>query len=165
MKQSITELISTLAEKGALLQKMRELQQQEQSCLVTLDLKGLEQNQQEVACTIERMERISDACKALIAEVGAELGIAGNQTLSPIIEKLGQPESGALKSVQSRVAEQSQALHSSLALNRDILTDSLKVVEGSLNFFSRLFNPVDTYGNAGSLVSRRGASRLVCKEI
>ena len=165
MKQSITELISTLDEKRALLQEMRELQQQEQSCLVALDLVGLEQNQREVACVLERMERLSGACQALITVVGADLGLAGNQTLTPIIEKLGQPESGALKIMQSQVAEQSRALHSSLTLNRAILTDSLKVVEGSLNFFSRLFNPVDTYGNAGSLVSRRSGSRLVCKEI
>jgi hypothetical protein len=165
MKQRITELISALGEKGALLQEMKELQQQGQSCLVTLDLEGLERNQREVAGAMERMERLTDACKALIAGVGSELGLAGNQTLSPIIEKLGQPESGALKNMQSRVAEQSQALHRCLALNRAILGDSLHVVEGSLKFFHRLFNPVDTYGNAGSLVSRRGGSRLVCKEI
>jgi dsRNA-specific ribonuclease len=165
MKQSIEELISKLAEKGTLLQEMRRLLQQEQSCLVALDLTRLEENQQEIARTMEKMEQLSDTCKAMIAAIGAELGLPGNATLSPIIDRMAQPEKGALKEAQSRIAADSKALGGDLALNRGLLEDSLKVVERSVSFFNRLFSPGDTYGLAGSLVSRRGASHFVCKEI
>ena len=55
MKGSTAELISTLAEKGALMQEMRRLLREEQSCLVSLDLARLEENQQEITGVMERL--------------------------------------------------------------------------------------------------------------
>jgi len=165
MKQSVTELIAALSEKGALLQEMRRLLQEEQSCLVSLDLARLEENQQEVACAMERMTLLSDACRTMISAVGAQLGLAENSTLSPIIARVAQPEQAALTEAQARIAADSQALGGALELNSALLEDSLKVVDRSVSFFNRLFNPGDTYGLAGSLVARRGGSRFVCKEI
>jgi len=165
MKQNIAELISRLAEKGNVLQEMRRLLQQEQSCLAALDLAGLERNQQELACSMERMARLSESCGAMIAALGAELGLPGNVTLTPIIDRVAHPEKGALKEAQGRIAADAKALRGDLALNRTLLEDSLKLVDRTVGFFNRLFNPVDTYGLAGSLVARRGGSRFVCKEI
>ena len=165
MKQSIAQLITALAEKGALLQQLKRLMQQEQACLVSLDLARLEENQQEIARTMELMAQASDTCKTMIAGIAAAQGLPGSATLSPIIARLVGPEQGALKEAQSRVAADAQALNGTLALNRTLLEDSLKLVDRSVNFFNRLFNPVDTYGLAGSLVARRGGSRFVCKEI
>ena len=165
MKRDIAELIAALAEKGELLGQMRRLMEQEQACLVALDLVRLEENQQEIACTMERMARLTEACRAKIAAMGAELGLPAQATLSPIIARMGQPEQGALREAQARIAADSQALGGALALNRGLLEDSLKVVERSVSFFNRLFNPGETYGLAGSLVASRGGSRFVCKEI
>ena len=165
MKQNIAELIATLAEKGRVLQEMRRLLQLEQSCLASLDLVRLEQNQQEIACTMERMAQLSDACRGMIEAIGAEQGLPGNATLTPIISRLAQPERGALEEAQASIAADSRALGGSLVLNRTLLEDSLKMVDRSVSFFNRLFNPGDTYGLAGSIVARRGGSRFVCKEI
>jgi len=165
MKQSIAELISTLAEKGTQLQEMRRLLQQEQACLVALDLAKLEENQQEIACTMERMAQLSDSCRTMIAAIGSELGLPGDATLTPIISRMAQPEQRALKEAQARIAADSRALGGALTLNRTLLEDSLKMVDRSVSFFNRLFNPGDTYGLAGSIVARRGGSRFVCKEI
>jgi hypothetical protein len=164
MKQQIAELISKLAEKGTLLQEMRRLLQQEQACLVALDLAGLEENQQQIAGTMARMEELSGSCKEMIAALGAELGLPGGATLTPIIARLAQPEQGALRAAQTRISADSQAMGGELALNRGLLEDSIKVVERSVSFFNRLFNPGDTYG-MGGMVSRRGGSHFVCKEI
>ena len=165
MNRGTAELIAALTEKGALLERLKSLLQEEQACLVGLDLAGLDQNQQEIVEVMERMAQLTESCQRMIASVGTALGLTGNHTLSPIIEKVGQPESGALRGLQSRIAEQSRSLNGALQLNRDILEDSLKVGAGSLNFFNRMLNPVDTYGQAGSMVSKRGGGRLVCKEI
>lgn len=165
MKQNIKELIVALSEKGLLLAEMTRLLEEEQACMASLDLALMEKNQQQIDKATEGLAELSNRCQNMIDSIGSELGLAGNQTLTPIIERMGQPESGALKIAQSRVAEQSKTLEGALTLNRVVLEDSLKLVEGSLNFFNRILNPVDTYGNAGSMVSRRGGSRLVCKEI
>jgi hypothetical protein len=165
MKSSTAQLIDTLSEKGTLLQEMKGLLQQEQACLVALDLAGLEENQQRISDTMDRMAQLSGSCRAQVAALGAEVGLAGDATLSPIIARLSQPDQGALREAQARVAAQSQGLDGALALNRGLLEDSLKVVDRSVSFFNRLFNPGETYGLAGSLVSRRGGSRFVCKEI
>jgi len=165
MKRSIAELISTLVEKGALLQEMKRLLQEEQSCLISLDLARLEENQLEIAGAMERMALLSDSCRGMIASLGVQLGFADTTTLSPIIARLGQPEQGALQEAQARIKADSQELGGALALNRGLLEDSLKVVDRSVVFFNRLFNPGDTYGLAGSIVARRGGSRFICKEI
>jgi hypothetical protein len=165
MKRNIAELISTLANKGELLREMRRLLQQEQACLVALDMVKLEENQQEIARVMVRMAELSDSCRAKISVIGVELGLPGNASLSPIIARMSHPEKGALREAQARIAADSQGLSGTLALNRGLLEDSLKVVERSVNFFNRLFNPVDTYGLAGSMVARPGGSRFVCKEI
>jgi len=165
MKVSIAELISTLAEKGALLQEMRRLLQEEQDCLVSLDLARLEENQQEIACATQRMALLSEACREMVGAIGTQLGLPGNSTLSPIIARVAQPDQGELKKAQASIAADSQALNGALALSRGLLEDSLKVVDRSVSFFNRLFSPGDTYGLGGSLVSRRGGSRFVCKEI
>lgn len=164
MNRSIEELIATLSEKGELLRNLKALLQEEQVCLISLDLARLEENQQEMTAAMDRMVRLSEACKAMIASLGAELGLPGSPTLSPIIDRLAQPEQNALRAAQAMIAEDADALGGELALNRGLLEDSLKVVDRSVGFFNRLFNPGDTYGVAGSIVSRRGGSRFVCKE-
>lgn len=165
MKPGIADLIATLATKGELMQELKRLLNREQSCLVALDLAGLEETQQEIARAMERMAEVSDLCRSKVAALGEELGLTGRATLSPIIERMQNPEKGALREAQTRVTAQARALEGAVTLNRGLLEDSLKVVEYSVNFFNRLFNPGDTYGFAGALVSRRGGSRFVCKEI
>jgi len=164
MNKSIAELMALLSEKGELLHRLQVLLREEQGCLTALDLAGLEENQQEMTFAMERLAGLSEGCRKLIGSIGAELGLAGNASLSPIIERLAQPEQQALREAQSMIAAGSQALGGALALNRGLLEDSLKVVDRSVSFFNRLFNPGDTYGVAGSLVARRGGSRFVCKE-
>jgi len=164
MNGSVVELIAALSEKGELIKRLKALLQEEQSCLVSLDLARMEENQQEIVAGMERMARLSEQCRAMIAALSAGLGIAGNSTLSPIIERLAPTEQKALREAQAGIAADSRALGGALSLNRGLLEDSLKVVDRSVSFFNRLFNPGDTYGVAGSIVNRRGVSRFVCKE-
>ena len=73
------------------------------------------------------------------------------------------PITGGMKippvEAQASIAAGSKTLGSALTLNQGLLEDSLQVVERSVSFFNRLFNPNDTYGMAVSLVARRGGSR------
>ena len=133
--------------------------------MVALDLARLEENQQQISDLMARMEKLSQSSKAQIAALGSQLGLPEGSSLSPVIARLAQPEQGALRAAQTRISADSQAMGGELALNRGLLEDSIKVVERSVSFFNRLFNPGETYGLAGSLVSRRGGSRFVCKEI
>jgi len=165
MRQRTAQLIATLAQKGELMQELRAHLEKEKECMLALDLAGLEHTQQEIARLMGQMAHLSESCRSLVVELGSELGLSGSPALTPIIDRMAQPEQGALREAQKRVQGESRELHGALELNRSLLSDSLQVVERSINFFNRLFNPVDTYGLAGSLVSRRGGGRLVCKEI
>lgn len=164
MDRSIEELVAALSEKGELLIKLQGLLQEEQRCLTSLDLAGLEENQQQVLGAMERLERLSGKCKGMIGALAAKFGLAGELSLSPIIARLAQPEQKALREAQTAVSAGSKDLGRALALNRGLLEDSLNVVGRSVTFFNRLFNPGDTYGVAGSIVASRGGSRFVCKE-
>jgi len=165
MDRSIVELIAALCEKGVLIDQLKALLREEQECMVSLDLARIEENQQEIVAGMERLKLLSEKCRQMIACIGSELGIPGNKTLSPIIEKLGAPEKQALKEAQESVTANAQALTGALALHGRLVEDSLNLVGRSVNFFNRLFNPGNTYGVAGSLVSGRGSSGFVSKEI
>lgn len=165
MDRSIVALIAALCEKGVLIDQLKALLQEEQECMASLDLAKIEENQQEIVAGMERLRLLSEKCREMIACIGGELGIPGNTTLSPIIERLGPQEKKALKEAQESVVGNAQALTGALALHKRLIEDSLNVVGRSVNFFNRLFNPGNTYGVAGSLVSGRGASGFVSKEI
>lgn len=165
MDRSIAELIAALCEKGVLIDQLKGLLKEEQECMQSLDLARMEENQQEIAVAMERLRLLSERCRGMIGSVGARMGIPGNSTLSPIIERLAPPEKQALREAQSSITADAQALNGALALHRRLVEDSLNVVGRSVGFFNRLFNPGDTYGMAGSLVSRRGGSSFVSKEI
>ncbi|UFS72408.1 flagellar protein FlgN [Geomonas sp. RF6] len=165
MKQQIALLAATLKEEKTVLGEVRSLLEQEQTSLSALDLPAMEESQQALAETLEKLELLSRGCRNQISSLAASLGISEPASLSPVIARLAQPEQGALKKAQDEVITESRALNRALELHRGLLHDSLSMVNYSVNFFNRLFNPVDTYGNAGSLVARRGGSRFVCKEI
>lgn len=164
MGAAVTELLAALSEKGELLTRLNALLEEERSSLTALDLARLEENQQDVNEAMERLAALSDSCRRTIGSLGAELGLGETVSLTPVIGRLAGPEQVALQEAQALVAARSRALSGTLALNRGLLEDSLNVVDGSVNFFNRLFNPGDTYGVGGSIVSRRGGSRFVCKE-
>ncbi|MBU5611493.1 flagellar protein FlgN [Geomonas azotofigens] len=166
MDRSIVELIAALCEKGVLLDQMQALLQEEQECMSSLDMARLEENQQEIGAGMERLAKLSEQCQQMIAAIGTDLGMPGNTTLSPIIERLSAPEKQALKEAQQSVTGNAQALQGALALHRRLIEDSLNVVGRSVNFFNRLFNPGQTYGGAGAFVNAgRGNSGFVSKEI
>ena len=166
MDRNVVELIAALCEKGVLLDQMQALLQEEQECMTSLDLARLEENQQEITAGMERLARLSGQCQEMIAAIGTDLGMPGNSTLSPIIERLGAPEKRALKEAQQSVTGNARALQGALALHRRLIEDSLNVVGRSVNFFNRLFNPGQTYGGAGAFVNAgRGNSGFVSKEI
>ncbi|WP_129124768.1 flagellar protein FlgN [Geomonas oryzae] len=166
MDRSIAELIAALCEKGILLDQLQALLKEEESCMISLDLARMEENQQEIAAGMERLAKLSEQCRLMIASVGAELGMPGNQTLSPIIERVGAAQKRALAEAQQSVTGNAKALQGALALHRRLIEDSLNVVGNSVNFFNRIFNPGHTYGVAGAFVNGgRGTSGFVSKEI
>lgn len=165
MDRSIVELIAALCEKGVLIDRLKALLQEEQECMTALDLAKMEENQQEIAAGMERLKLLSEKCRQMIATVGLELGMPGNSTLTPIIERLPAQEKRALKEAQESVSANAEALSGALNLHRRLIEDSLNLVGRSVSFFNRLFNPGSTYGVAGSFVTGRGASGFVSKEI
>ena len=166
MDRSIVELIAALCEKGVLLDRLHDLLLKERECMTSLDLARLEENQQEIAAGMDRLAKLSEECRRMIATVGAGLGMSDNGTLSPIIARLKAPEREALAEAQQSVAGNAAALRGALALHKRLIEDSLNVVGRSVGFFNRLFNPGQTYGVAGAFVSGgRGASGFVSKEI
>lgn len=165
MTAGIDELIRALQEKGALLDEMYQLLEEEKSCIVALDMARLETNQSEVDSAMARLERLNGNCKNLLAKTGAAVGLDGNGKLSPIIARTGGRERLALQGLQAELTTSTAAVDNLLAVNRNLLQDSLGMVDRSLNFFNSLFNNPTTYGEAGTMRTNNGGARLLCKEI
>ncbi|WP_243370231.1 flagellar protein FlgN [Geotalea sp. SG265] len=165
MTAGIDELIMTLQEKGALLDDMHRLLEEEQSCITALDLARLETNQAEIDDAMARLERLNGDCKVLLAKAGTALGLEGNDRLSPLIARISVRERTVLQGVQDNLTSSTTELDTLLSRNRNLLQDSLGLVGRSLKFFNNVFNNAATYGEAGTLRTGSGGARLVCKEI
>ncbi|ACM18999.1 flagellar biogenesis chaperone FlgN [Geotalea daltonii FRC-32] len=165
MTTGIDELIRALREKGALLDEMYQLLEEEQNCIIALDMARLETNQSEVDSAMGRLERLNGNCRNLLAKTGAALGLEDNGSLSPLIARTAGQERLALQGLQTDLTTSTTAVDNLLAMNRNLLQDSLGLVDRSLNFFNSLFNNPTTYGQAGTMRTNNGGARLVCKEI
>jgi hypothetical protein len=165
MSETITALIEVLTEKGVVLEEMRILLEEEQECIIALDLARMARNQEAIDQATAKMESLNGNCRELIEKSGAELGLLSNNTLSPIIERAGTPDKDLLSGLQTRIFSCSTALNHLLAVNRGLIQDSLGVVERSISFFNSVLGTGSTYGEEGRMVSGRSGSRLVCKEI
>lgn len=165
MTTDIDALITALKEKGALLDEMYRLLEEEQNCIVALDMARLEANQSAIDSAMVRMERLNVNCRALLAKAGDTFGLDNNGRLTPLIERTAGRERLMLQGLQKDLTTSTTAVDNLLSLNRGLLQDSLGIVDRSLNFFNGLFNSPTTYGEAGRMKNTKSGARLVCKEI
>jgi flagellar biosynthesis/type III secretory pathway chaperone len=159
------ELVDVLTAKEETLRLLQSILEEEQTCIVELktdELNRLTSRKEEVA---DKIRHLNEGLRETLARSFKEWGITGEINLSPVIEKLNGPERKRILGLQDALVSVSLKIEDLLARNRDLLKNSLRIVETSMSFFRRVLSRSDTYGNAGHMMEIPAASRLVCKEI
>lgn len=165
MTQHARELVEALSDQEALLERMLLVLDEERRCILGRDLERLEQQVLQKKELFLALEEEGVRCAKLVQAMALELELPEAQSLTPVLEKVADPEKGTIISWQRRVLELGSQLEKRLALNADLLQGALQTVTGTLDFFARIFNNSNTYGYGGNLVGSGGAQpRIICRE-
>ncbi len=165
MGSGIAELVEALREKGCSLECLQAILEEENELIARLDSEGLSINSSKKLQVFERISNLNEKCRAALENAYREVGIPGKSTLSPLLPGLKQPEREIVQTLQKTVIRTAQKTEQLLKMNKDLLENSLKFIESSMNFFKRFFNKSDTYGNSGRMLATPPAPRIVCKEM
>ncbi len=165
MRNSLAKLIRLLGDKEKALEEMTVLLLEEQRCVIGFDPGALVELGSRTEEATARLSGLKRECGALIRQLGDELGVPGEGTLSPIVARLSTAEQAALRPVQKRVAKRAAALERQLDLNRGVLESSLATIGSSMAFFGRVLGGGMTYGAQGHLRSAMAEGNLLRLEI
>lgn len=165
MTQHASELVEALSDQGALLERMLLVLDEERRCILGRELERLEQQVLHKKELFLALEEEGVRCAKLVQAMALELEVPEAQSLTPVLEKVAEPEKESLLCWQRRVLDLGGQLEKRLASNADLLQGALQTVTGTLDFFARIFNNSNTYGYGGSLVGSGGAQpRILCRE-
>jgi len=164
MNNSVEELINALTEKGSVLQEMLAILEEEQRCIVELDIASLEASGERKVKVIERMQGLNDRCRRFIEQAGVECGVEEPFTLTPLIARLDVPEGERLTDLQSRLLSIHSSMDQLLSVNRGLIEESIHSMDHSLAFFQRILRFADTYGNGGHMVEGAVEGSIVYRE-
>lgn len=165
MGQGVLQLLSALSEKERLLEEMLKVLEDERRCILTRDLAGLDEQVEKKIELFESLEGLGSHCREIVDEMSADLDLAEEKTLSPVIARLADPQREQLQGVQRSLLERGALLEGMLASNADLLQGALQTVNRSLDFFGQLFkNDSNTYGNAGKMLGAKNSPRIIRRE-
>lgn len=165
MTSCMQELVASLKAKQGELEQLLELTQQEQRCIIDIDLAGLEGIDARKRELLLSMSRTNSTCRQLLKKASQELNVEQADTLSLLIPKVAHPLRDTLKGLQAALVEVGDSLNRALEFNKVLLVGSLEHVHSSINFLRSFFTTPATYGQAGGMVRNSEEVRLVCKEI
>lgn len=165
MESCLPDLDGALSGKRIELEELIRLTEQEQQCIIDIDVAGLEKLDNRKRELLTSMERTNSEFRLLMKKASQELKVAPSETLTPLIRNVAPPMREKLKVHQAKLVELGDSLNRALEFNKELLNDSLRHVHESLNFLKSFFTQLSTYGQAGNWVRSPDNVRLVCKEI
>jgi flagellar biosynthesis/type III secretory pathway chaperone len=162
---SLDQLAAILDEKRSILEELKLLLKHEQVQISDLNLPSLEGTGQDKERIILQLHVLNNLCREHLSAASSDLQLPTDSSLSPVIEKAKSPERERLKELQSVVTVVAHEVTSLNELNRELLQDSLRVTNRSIEFFNKILGVTETYGHRGEVVEERGGARLLRKEI
>jgi hypothetical protein len=162
---SLTELISVLAEKADILESMRETLEEEQRCIIEARPDRLVDNTSRAEGFMTRLNVVNNRFKALLARTGKELGLPDAGSLSPLISGVDPESRQKLRFLQKKCFFAAEAINRLLVINEGLIKHSLDIIDRSIFLFSRLLGGCETYGSAGRIMNGKPAGGILYREI
>lgn len=162
---SLTELMSVLAEKVQVLETMRLFLEEEERCIIELLPEQLEENSRQAEELISRMNTVNDRFRVLLSRAADELGSPEARTLSSLLPGVNPEIRVQLRLMQNKCFCTANAIKHHLALNEGLIKQSLSIIDRSMSLFIRTLGGCETYGATGRISKGKAASGILCREI
>jgi len=164
MQELIMRLTALLYESEQTLQELLDILAEERRSLMQMETARLEDLTFDKQVLHERLQVASCKYRQLLSLLAEAVGVPGATTLSPLLSKLPQPQSGELRELQGRLLKLGRRLEQLGNENERLLSNALSTVNRSLDFFGRIFSRSATYSGNGGVTSVGTAPRRVCGE-
>jgi flagellar biosynthesis/type III secretory pathway chaperone len=165
MRNSVTLLITALNEKLDLLERLRNVLDEERRAVVAIDLPLLEETSREKERLSAEVARHEVRFRETVAGVAAETATPPGTKLPAMLERFQEDERQEAVPLVDTLLNLAEGVERRTRMNAELLNDSLGVVNNSLSFFERVFARFDTYNGSGKVGNGRSRARLVCREI
>lgn len=165
MSERIDTLITCLAEKEMLLGRLLSVTDSERGLIAGMDAAGLESGREEKLHLIALVDHSTAACRKALEAAAVDLELPSAENLSAVIKAVAPDRGKVLESLQARLIELVAALDRGNRFNASLLQGSLRMINRSLEFYSRGFGAASTYSDSGMIVSGVPDGRLVRGEI
>ncbi|RNC67266.1 MAG: flagellar protein FlgN [Desulfuromonadales bacterium] len=165
MATGTVELVDILDARGASMEEMVRLLEEERQAIISFDTERLQVAAARKVHVAALMEELDGTCRVALARAGERHGLADNATLSPIIARTPQPDRAELAAIQVKLGSLASDIRRMLDDNRRLLESSLTTIGRSLSFFQSRFKVAETYGGSGQMVERGANAGLLRREI
>lgn len=165
MTASLNALMQALATNKTVLTELAAFLDEEQRSVVNLDAAAIDGQAERKQELMARLEATGASCQERLRQAAQELQLPQAETLSALMPRLAATERIALQQMQKALQALGIRVNRQLALNRELLDNSLNLVNDSLQFFNRMLTRRPTYGQQGMMMEGGSGIRLVNKEI
>lgn len=165
MAGSMDSLISLLSENEQVLDDLASALDEEQRCIVELDLKRLGENSSRKRQLMSRLGEFRQEGMRLLREAGNELGCKETTDLSGLLTVAGARERARLAPLQQRLVTRARSVARQHEVNRRILEKSNGMINSSLSLCARMLGGCDTYGAQGRISNGMAGVSILRREI
>jgi len=165
MAGSLDSLISLLSENEQVLSDLAEALDEEQRCIVDLDLQQLAENSSRKMQIMARLGKFREEGMRLMQEAGTELGCTETPNLTGLLSVAGSREQARLAPLQQRLMNRARTVERQHEINRRILEKSNGMINSSLSLCARMLGGCDTYGAQGRISSGMAGVSILRREI
>jgi flagellar biosynthesis/type III secretory pathway chaperone len=165
MRNSVTLLIQALNEKLELMERLRNVLDEERRAVVAIDLPLLEETSREKERLSAEVARHETRFRETVAGVAAETATPQGTKLPVMLERFQDDEREEASPLVESLLNLAEGVERRTRMNADLLKDSLGLVNNSISFFERVFARFDTYNDTGKVGKGGTRARLVCREI
>jgi FlgN protein len=162
---SLTELLSVLAEKADLLEAMRGALEEEQRCIIGGRPDKLDENTTRASEYVSALTFVNSRFRTLLLRSGEERGIPEIESLSSLMRAVDPDSRLRLKALQDRCFSAAEAVGRLIGMNEGLIRNSLDIIGRSISLFSRLLSGCETYGAGGRILYGKAQSGMLCREV
>lgn len=165
MANSLDHLAAVLDEKRAVIEELKLLLKNDQEYIVQLDLEGLEANDVSKEKVLAQLHVLNNLCRDRLNAAGAAYRLPPGASLTPLVESVGAPYNQQLHVLQKGIIEAMADVEQLNRLNGELLENSLRMTNRSVEFFNRIFGRNGTYGASGRMTEGAAEGSLLRREI
>lgn len=162
--QKLYDLLKSLQ---SILDQLAVSLQRERSDIIKLETASLVKEGGELVELFARVDQLNPEIKATVSEACIAASVSGEHTISNLLNKLPKSERDLITKLQFSVKISSEAINNALAVNRNLLNDSLQFTSQSMQMFTNALRQTSstTYGQQGRFVDAPDQPHIICKEI